>query len=211
MNYTNLMPNQDVNETGQVFEINSLYAYFLRITDTRKAKGKLYSLTLLLVLMLLAKLGGENSPSGIADWVTHRIEALYEMKILPSKRAPSHMTYRRLLQHTIQPEEFESLMSEFQQKHLKDTHEIVLSMDGKTLKGTIPSGAMRGTHLLSIYVPHQGLVLVEALVDRKENEIVVAPKILRQINLSGAIVIADAMHAQRETSTQIVAAGGEHI
>jgi hypothetical protein len=28
MDYTNLTPNQDVNETGQVFEINSLYAYY---------------------------------------------------------------------------------------------------------------------------------------------------------------------------------------
>ena len=52
--------------------------------------------------------------------------------------------------------------------------------------------------------PRQGLVLVEAEVDRKENEIVVAPKILQQVNLSGAIVIGDAMHAQRETSAQIV-------
>ena len=30
------------------------------------------------------------------------------------------MTYRHLLQHTIQPEEFERLMREFQQKHLQD-------------------------------------------------------------------------------------------
>lgn len=31
---------------------------------------------------------------------------------------------------------------------------------------------MRGTHLLSVYVPDQGLVLVDPAVDRKENEIV---------------------------------------
>ena len=68
---------------------------------------------------------------------------------------------------------------------------------------------MRGTHLLSIYVPAQGLILAEAEVDRKENEIVVAPKILKQVNLSGAIVIGDAMHAQRQASAQIVEAGGD--
>lgn len=64
-------------------------------------------------------------------------------------------------------------------------------MDGKTLKGTIPSEAARGTHLLRIYVPQQGLVLAEAEVDRKENELVMAPKILQQVNLKGAIVIGD--------------------
>jgi len=211
MDYINLAPNEDINENGLIFEIDSLYAYFERVSDTRKPKGKQYPLVLLLFLMMLAKLGGEDKPSGMADWVSHRLEQLFEMKVLVKKKAPSHMTYRRVLQDTIQPEEFERLISEYQQAHMQMGEEIVFSMDGKSLKGTIPRGEVRGTHLLSIYVPGQGLVLVEAEVDRKENEIVVAPKILKQVNLSGAIVIGDAMHAQRETSAQIVEAGGDYI
>jgi predicted transposase YbfD/YdcC len=70
---------------------------------------------------------------------------------------------------------------------------------------------MRGTHLLTIYVPQQGLALVQVQVDHKENEIVVAPQVLSQVNLSGAIVIGDAMHTQRESSRQIVAAGGDYL
>jgi predicted transposase YbfD/YdcC len=211
MDYTNLRTDEDVDENGLVFELGSVYGYFQRVTDTRKAKGKLYPLPLLLLLMMLAKLGGEDKPSGIADWITHRIEQLCEMKILPKKKAPSHMTYRRVLSETIQPEEFERLVQEYHQGHLNDGQEMVFSMDGKTVRGTIPSRERGGTHLLSIYVPQQGLVLAEAAVDRKGNEIVVAPKILKQVNLQGAIVIGDAMHAQRDTSDQIVADGGEFI
>ena len=211
MDYTNLAQQQDVTQTGLVFEIGSLYAYFQRVNDTRKPKGKRYPMVVLLLLMLLAKLSGEDTPSGMADWVAHRIEVLFEMKILPRKQTPSHMTYRQVLQDTLQPEEFERLISEFQQSRYEAGQEIVFSMDGKTLKGTIPGGEMRGTHLLSIFVPQQGLVLVEAQVDRKENEIVVAPKILQQVPLSGAIVIGDAMHAQREASQQIVEAGGDYV
>lgn len=209
MNYNQIASNQDITETGLIFEIGSLLAYFRRVNDLRKAKGKLYALEVLLVLMLLAKLSGEDKPSGMADWVKHRVGQLVEMKVLEKKRAPSHMTYRRVLQNTVCPEEFERLISEYQQSHYVEGQEIVFSMDGKTLKGTIPQGETRGTHLLSIFVPEQGLVLVEAQVDRKENEIVVAPTILKQVDLSGAIVIGDAMHAQREASAQIVEAGGE--
>jgi predicted transposase YbfD/YdcC len=211
MDYTNLQPNQDVNENGLIFEIGSLYAYFQRVLDTRNPKGKLYPLALLLLLMVLAKLGGEDKPSGIAEWVAHRVDQLFEMKILNNRRSPSHMTFRRLLQYIVDPEEFERLMQEYHQSQLQQGLEVVLSMDGKTLKGTIPVGEIRGTHLLSIYVPAQGLVLAEAVVDRKENEIVVAPKILKQVNLQGAIVMGDAMHAQRDTSSQIVADGGNYI
>lgn len=211
MDYTNLAPNQDLTETGLIFELGSLYTYFQRVTDTRKPKGKLYSLAHLLVLMMLAKLAGEDRPSGIADWVVHRIEQLYEMKVVPKPRAPSHMTYRRVLQDTVRPAELEDLIGEFQQSRLEEGEEVVFSMDGKSLKGTIPRGEIRGIHLLSIYVPSQGLVLVEAEVDRKENEIVVAPRILQQVSLSGAIVIGDAMHAQRDTSAQVVESGGDYV
>lgn len=211
MDYTNLRPNQDVEENGLVYEVGSLYAYFLRVKDTRKPKGKLYPLPLLLTLMMIAKLGGEDKPSGVADWIGNRIEQLCEMKILPKKKAPSHMTYRRVLSGIVEPDEFERLIQGYHQERLNDGLEMVFSMDGKTVRGTIPSGELRGTHLLSIYVPQQGLVLAEAEVDRKENEIVVAPKILKQVNLQGAIVIGDAMHAQRGTSEQIIAEGGQFI
>ncbi|RPI71522.1 MAG: ISAs1 family transposase, partial [Geobacteraceae bacterium] len=211
MDYINLAPQQDINENGLIFDIDSLYAYFQRVSDTRKAKGKQYSLVQLLFLMMLAKLGGEDKPSGMADWVSHRLEQLFEMRVLVKKKAPSHMTYRRVLQDTIQPEELEGLISEYQQAHMEKGEEIVFSMDGKSLKGTIARGEVRGTHLLSIYVPEQGLVLVEAAVDHKENEIVVAPKILKQVNLSGAIVIGDAMHAQRDASAQIVESRGDYL
>jgi predicted transposase YbfD/YdcC len=38
----------------------------------------------------------------------------------------------------------------------------------------------------------------------KENEIVVAPKLLRCLDLRNKIVVGDAMHTQRQISTQIV-------
>lgn len=64
MDYTNLAPTQDVNENGLVFDIDSLYAYFRRVSDTRKAKGKQYPLVLLLSLMMLAKLGAKINRAG---------------------------------------------------------------------------------------------------------------------------------------------------
>lgn len=211
MDYTELEPQQEAYRTGIIYDLKSLFALLLRVTDPRHARGKQYPLELLLVLILLAKLCGENTPSGIADWVTYRIDALVAMKLLPKPRAPCHMTYRRVLQLIVSPEELERLLSEYHQSCLEMGTELVFSLDGKTVKGTIPSGETRGTHLLSIYVPGQGLVLMEAKVDQKANEIVVAPEILRQVSLEGVIVIADAMHTQRETSRQVLQSGGDYV
>ena len=87
----------------------------------------------------------------------------------------------------------------------------MISIDGKTLRGTILSGEGRGVHLLAAYLPGSGLVLMQVAVDSKENEIVAAPKLLQSIDLNGAIVIGDAMHTQRKISIQIVEAGGHYI
>ena len=39
----------------------------------------------------------------------------------------------------------------------------------------------------------------------------VAPKTLKQMSLTGVIVMADAMHTQRETSQQVLQAGGDYV
>lgn len=211
MDYINLRTDQELNENGLVFDLGSLYEYFTKIEDPRDKRGKQYALPILLTLMVLAKLGGEDSPSGISDWVMLRKELLMELQVLGRAKTPCHMTYRRVLQEILSSEELEVLVARYHCQRLQEEQEIVMSLDGKTVRGTIRRGETRGVHLLAVYVPCQGLVLVQAEVERKENEIVVAPQVLRQVNLSGAIVIGDAMHTQRGISKQIVQDGGDYV
>lgn len=208
MNYNH---EQGQDENGLVFDIESLYDYLLKVEDTRKAKGKRYTLISLLILMLLAKLGGEDKPSGMAEWIEHRKELWVQYEVLAQPKTASHMTYRRILENVICPEEFEKLVQAYHRHRLKSEQDMVISIDGKSMRGTIPYGEQRGVHLLAAYVPGQGLVLAQAEVDRKENEIVVAPKIMSQLVLDGAIIITDAMHTQKTFSNQVVEAGADFV
>lgn len=207
MNYT----NQGINEYGMVYDLGSLYDHLSQIEDTRSKLGKQYSLTMILIWMVLAKLGGQDKPSGIAEWVTHRKELWMEYQLTDKLKTPSHMTYRRIMQHIISVEEFEEVLEIFHQERLKKGQEVVFSMDGKTVRGTIPHGERRGTHILAIYVPQQGLVLAQVKVDLKENEISAAPQLLKQVSLEGTIVIADAMHTQKALAKQVVEGGGHYV
>ena len=60
------------SNTGQVLDLGSLYQRFAGLKDKRKAKGKRYALATILVGMFLAKLCGEDKPSGMAEWVALR-------------------------------------------------------------------------------------------------------------------------------------------
>ncbi len=75
----------------------------------------------------------------------------------------------------------------------------------------IPAGDTRGVHLLAAYLPQEGWVLAQVEVDRKENEIPAAARLLKTLDLRGKIITGDALLAQRDLSLQIVEAGGEYI
>ncbi len=211
MDYINVPLDQEISVTGLIYDLGSLYDFLTRVIDPRDARGKRYLLVELLVLMILAKMAGQQNASQIADWVAHRMEILFEMKLVRRKQAPSHMTYRRVSQTTVDAEQLEQLVAQYQQSSLASGEELVLSIDGKTVRGTIPGGETKGVHLLAVYVPEQGLVLIQVAVGAKENEIKQAPQLLAQVSLSGAIVLGDAMQTQRDLSQQIVQAGGHFI
>ena len=210
MDSITLQANENCTEGGLIYDLASLYAYLEKVIDPRKRKGIRYPLATLLVLVLLAKLGGQDHPAGIAEWVKHREAGLIEWLKLKRKQVPHHCTYRRVLQ-ALEPEWFEQVMGEYQRSRQPGDREIVISMDGKTLRGTMVKDQGRGVHLLAAYLPGSGLVLMQVAVERKENEIVAAPKLLQSIDLNRAIVIGDAMHTQRKVSVQIVEAGGNYV
>jgi predicted transposase YbfD/YdcC len=210
---TRTIPNEEnVLSQGVIFSISSLYAYLLRIHDRRKRRGIRYSLVSILVVLILAKLCGLDKPYAIADWANNRSEFLGEMLHLKRAGMPHHSTYRRILETVLDWDEFEHLMSEFIQQCPQVGQAVVIAIDGKTLRGTITREDPFGLHLLAAYLPGEGIVLLQMEVEKeKENEISVAPNLLKSLDLRQKVVVADALHAQRGLSLQIMAAGGDFV
>ncbi|GAP06118.1 DDE_Tnp_1-associated [Anaerolinea thermolimosa] len=75
-----------------VFDVGSLYAHFQCLQDTRKLREVRYPLALVLLLIVLAKICGEDRPSGIAEWAKHRTEMLVEWIKLKRRSMPHHST-----------------------------------------------------------------------------------------------------------------------
>jgi predicted transposase YbfD/YdcC len=197
-------------ETGFVADLDSLAAYFERLPDHRCARGKRYQLAQICILAVLAKLSGEDHPLGMAQWAQWRQSVLGPLLGLP-KRLPCHNTYRRVLGDGIRVTDLTQHVSAFLQQRPGAGQSVLITFDGKALRGTIPTGQSQGVHLLAAYVPAEGIVLMQVAVANKENEIVAAPRLLAHLDLRGKILIGDAMHTQRDLSIQILTAGGDFI
>lgn len=210
MEYSTLERWEGISETGIIYDQGSLYARFEQLSDPRQARGKRYSLVTLLVIIFLGKLSGQDRPVEIADWARNHAEEIAELLKLPRKWMPHHNTIRRVYQNILSEAEFDQMAQEYsQQEHAG--HREVLALDGKTLRGTGISGYKEHDHILSLYGVESQHVLAQAMVDRKENEITAAPRVLEEVDLSGKIVTGDALLAQRSVSSQIKAQNGDFI
>ena len=196
--------------TGIVFDVGSLYERFEKLSDSRNRQGLRYSLAVILVLIVMAKMSGEDQPSGIAEWAKYRGEEIAEMLKLERKTMPHHSTYRRIMADVIDVEELEMLVSDFLTGKQFFGKQVLVSIDGKVLRGTL-NEVQEGTYLLAAYLPKEGLVMMEVAVEGKGKEIPAALTLLNMLDLRGKVVMGDALHTQREVSAYICGAGGDYI
>jgi predicted transposase YbfD/YdcC len=194
-----------------VMDLEGLWQQRAGMVDRRKARGKRYALPLRVILIVRAQLCGQDRPRGIADGVRRRRAALAAMLGRPLPTAPHHNTYRRVLAQTVDPRELDVVVGASLRQAPGAGQSVLVSIAGKTVRGTIDAPATRGTHLLAAYLPAAGIVLVQVAAGEKTNEIGVAPALLGALDLRGKVVVGDAMHTQRALSARILAAGGDYL
>ena len=108
MDYSMGAAGLPLDADGLVFDVHSLYAYLLPIADQRKRRGCRYALALILMLMILAKLAGEDKPKGISDWARNRGPLFVKAFGLPRPELPCANTYRRILGQTLAAEDLDA-------------------------------------------------------------------------------------------------------
>ena len=211
----NAVPEVAPDLAPMLVDLGALRLRLERLTDRRKARGKRYALAMLLLLVILAKLSGQDQPAGIADWIAKRSPQLRGTLGLFWKRMPHESTFRRLFEWMISPEELDSVISEHLRSQEGVGRSVLISIDGKTVRGTIKWNESRGEHLLAAYLPEEGVILMQVAAGDKDNEINAAPVLLRSIDLrgqlQGKVVIGDAIHTQRALSVQILEAEADYL
>lgn len=196
--------------------IHALAAQLTQLVDQRNRRGVRYPLAPLLTIAILAKLAGHSRVEAIADWARLRAATLAPLFGLARPTMPHARTWGRILAHAVDPTALATLLGQVfhppqQPGVVPPRGSVVLAVDGKTLRGTIPLGQTQGVHLVAVYLPDQGVTLAQIAVDQKTNEITVVPTLLSQVDLTGMVVTGDAMQCQQTLSRQIVDAGGDYL
>ena len=72
-------------------------------------------------------------------------------------------------------------------------------------------GYERPLHIISAHIAELGLTLGQQAVSEKSNEIPALRELLETLQVEGYMVVADALHCQRETADAIVTKNAEYL
>lgn len=192
-----------------------LKALFNGLTDKRDINKIVYSFEYLMLTAMCAIMAGEDSFSGIEEYVNINQDLFGDYLDLP-EHPPTHDTYRRLFDY-LAPEEFENWFRLFTQSiekfaesnSKKDTQKHI-AIDGKSIRNS-KSPDHKNLHLVSAWASHTRLVLCQQKVDEKSNEITAIPLLLEMLDLENAVVTLDAMGCQRDICEKILDKNGDYI
>lgn len=213
MNYSTraLQVELACDEDGCIIDVHSLCARYGQLRDGRDRRGLQYPLAVVLTVYSLAKLAGEDKLAGVAAWARLRQTWLADVFQLKRARMPHATTLSRILGQSVTVSELQQVLSDFLQETPQSRQSVVVSVDGKRLRGSVPIGQEKGVYLLAAYLPQAGVVLMQVEVAPHQSELSVAPQLLEMLDLQGKIVTGDALFTQRALSVQIVKAGGEYL
>ncbi len=176
--------------------------HFKELPDPRQ-RGKItYPLDEVLLLCLLAVLGGAETFVDIARFGEKKIDLLRRFRPFRDG-TPSHDHLGDIFA-TLDAKAFQRCFVSWVAA-LTGAPADVIAIDGKTLRRSYQQkGAKAPIHMVSAFAARQRLVLGQVKVADKSNEIVAIPALLDMMTIAGAIVTIDAMGCQRGIAQKIV-------
>jgi predicted transposase YbfD/YdcC len=188
----------------------SILTHFSRLKDPRIERTKKHLLIDIIALTICAVIANADGWEEIEAYGKKKIDFLKTFLKLPHG-IPSHDTIERVFQR-IKPSEFECCFREWTRSLARELGLKQLAIDGKTLRRSFDRAAAQSAlHLISAWSVENHLVLGQQAVDGKSNEITAIPKLLKLLELKGAIVTIDAMGCQKEIARQIVKQEGDYV
>ena len=158
---------------------------------------------MVLALGVCAVVAGAQTFTAISEWAAD-LTPTVRARLNAGRRAPSESTIRRVLQR-VDPDRLDRIVSAWLAGRAAAGRtaapravatRAVIAVDGKTARGSRHHD-LPGVHLLAAFDTGTGVVLGQARVDTKSNEITAFGPLLDRIEITGMIVTADALHTQR--------------
>lgn len=184
--------------------------HFEKVTDPRVNRGTNYPLIEMVFVALCGAICDCNSWTDVADFGEAKLA--WFRKFLPfEKGIPSHDTFTEVFAR-LDTIEFYAALESWTREMAHSLQGETVAFDGKALRGSFDAAADKSAlHSVSAWACGLKLCIALQSVAEKSNEIPAVQQLIDMLDLSGAVVTADAMHCQRETAEKIIAKEADFV
>lgn len=183
--------------------VTSLWYFLHSVQDPRRAQGRRHSLSVVLLLAILALCCGHHSYQAMEEWSRNYQPLLEKQLPFLAGHTPDGATFHRVFSR-LDVVSFEEVLSNWLQTIVPLEEGEGIAIDGKTISGT-------GVHLVAAFSHTMQSVLFERGTDIKGKELVVGPEVIEHIPVKDHILTGDAMFTQRKICEQITRRGGGYV
>ena len=183
--------------------------HFEPLEDPRQSGKVWYPLDEILMLCLFAVVAGAEGWVEVAAFGRAKLDFLRRYRPFENG-TPSHDQLGDIFA-ALDAETFQSCFIAWVGALMKLGPDVV-AIDGKTLRRAYQEGGAKAPiHMISAWSSRQRLVLGQAKVADKSNEITAIPDLLDLLTLKGATVTIDAMGCQKEIASKIIDKEADYV
>ena len=189
-------------------KVQNIAEYFAEVETTTQHKGYFCSVGNALTIVILGLLCGLRNVSQVHQWATSSRVSEFLAKHFRINRIPCYYWLLCLLK-IIDPKALNLCFIKWVQSILPEgTKAMTISIDGKTIRSTGKMGKYKNAlHIVSAHIANLGITLAQETVDDKSNEIPAMRDLIKLLEIEGCMIVADALHCQKETCVAIVEKG----
>jgi predicted transposase YbfD/YdcC len=189
-----------------------LLAALTAVPDPRARRGVRHGFVAVVAIGVCAVLAGARTFTAIAEWA-HDLTPAVRTGLGLGRLIPSESTIRRTL-HAVDAEALDEAVSAWLMTRSATPAAAstvrAIAIDGKSARGARgPDG--RPVHLLAAFDQASGVVMGQTVVDGKTNEITAFAPLLDRVDITGAIITADALHTQHRHADYLRGRGAHYV
>ncbi len=190
--------------------MRTIISYFNDMDDPRTGNACRHKFCDIMTISLLCALCGGETAVDMADFGVAKEDFLRDFLELPHG-TPCHDTFSRLFR-LIEPQSFQRFFDKFRADFAQSLGDHpAIAIDGKEMRRSFDRAAeTSGLNVVTAFAHGARLSLGVVKSAKGGGEISALRRLVKMLDLKGAMITADALHCQRETCEMIVQTGGAY-
>lgn len=191
---------------------NGITEYFEEVEITKEYDGYYYSVSEAITIVILGSICGLKNISQIQQWAQNDRISDFLREQFAIERVPCYY-WLLCLMKLIKTESLNRCFMDWAYSRMPEKAErLTISFDGKTVRSTSQMESYESPlHIISAHLSELGITLAQRSVDGKSNEIPAVQALLKEMNIKGTIIVADALNCQKETAEIVIDGEADYL